>query len=194
MVDAFSVLRRDHEKVERTLASLEDGPNAGSGADQVELIARGRLTQQLMADESGHETIEHQCFWPVVRDRMPGGAALADEAASQEHEASQMLVQLGELRAWDDGFEKLLREFITAAREHVAFEETKVWPGLREALSAGEVNELGDSLVSAKEQVPTQPPAAGLARDVRAAPPARIAPRQSASAGGPAGAVPCPDV
>jgi hemerythrin-like domain-containing protein len=161
MVDAFSVLRRDHEKVERTLASLEDGPNAGSGADQVELIARGRLTQQLMADESGHETIEHQCFWPVVRDRMPGGAGLADEAASQEHEASQMLAQLGELRAWDDGFEKLLREFITAAREHVVFEETRVWPGLREALSAEEVNELGDSLVSAKEKVPTQPPAAG---------------------------------
>jgi hypothetical protein len=40
MVDAFGVLRRDHEKLERTLASLEEGPNAGSGADQVELIAR----------------------------------------------------------------------------------------------------------------------------------------------------------
>ncbi len=54
MVDAFGVLRRDHEKVERTLASLEDAPNAGSGADQVELIARRRLTQQLIVDESGH--------------------------------------------------------------------------------------------------------------------------------------------
>lgn len=55
MVDAFSVLRRDHEKVERALGALEDGPNAASGADQAELIAKGRLTQQLIADESGHE-------------------------------------------------------------------------------------------------------------------------------------------
>jgi hemerythrin-like domain-containing protein len=151
MVDAFSVLRRDHEKVERTLSSLEDGPNAGSGADQVELIARQRLTQQLIADESAHEAIEEQSFWPLVKDRMPGGAGLADEAAGQEHGATQVLQKLGTLQAWDDGFEQLLREFMAAIREHVAFEETKVWPGLREALSAEEVNDLGDRLLQAKE-------------------------------------------
>ncbi|MGN6680351.1 MAG: hemerythrin domain-containing protein [Streptosporangiaceae bacterium] len=151
MVDAFGVLRRDHEKLERTLASLEDGPNAGSGADQVELIARQRLTQQLIADESGHEAIEEQRFWPIVKDQMPGGAELADEALGQEHEANQVLGKLGTLQPWDDGFEQLLREVIAAVREHVAFEETKVWPGLREALSAQEVSDLGDKLMQAKE-------------------------------------------
>jgi len=151
MVDAFSVLRRDHEKVERTLASLEDGANAGSGADQVELIARRRLTQQLIADESAHEAIEARCFWPLVKDRMPGGAGLADEAVGQEHGATQTLQKLEALQAWDDGFEQLLREFMAAIRGHVAFEETKVWPGLREALSAEEVNDLGDRLLQAKE-------------------------------------------
>ena len=159
MVDAFGVLRRDHEKVERTLASLEDGPNAGSGADQVELVARRRLAQQLIADEAGHEAIEEQCFWPVVKDRMPGGAALAEAGISQEHDARQILRQLDGLQAWDDGFEKLLREFTTAAREHVTFEETKVWPGLREALSAEEVSELGDSLLKAREKASASPPA-----------------------------------
>jgi hemerythrin-like domain-containing protein len=151
MVDAFSVLRRDHEKVERTLASLEDAPNAGSGADQVELMARRRLTQQLIVDESGHQAIERQYFWPVVKDRMPGGTEIADEAIGQERQASEVLRRLEALQAWDEGFEQLLREFITAAREHVAFEETKVWPGLREALSAQEVSDLGDSLLQAKE-------------------------------------------
>ena len=159
MVDAFGVLRRDHEKVERALASLEDGPNAGSGADQVELIGRQRLTQQLIADESGHEAIEERCFWPVVRDQMPGGAELAGEALGQEQEAREALRKLRTLQPWDDGFEKLLREFIAAARDHVAFEETKVWPGLREALSAQEVSDLGDKLVQAKESLPARPPA-----------------------------------
>jgi anion-transporting ArsA/GET3 family ATPase len=37
----------------------------------------------------------------------------------------------------------------------VAFEETKVWPGLREALSTQEIGELGDSLVKAKEHAST---------------------------------------
>jgi hemerythrin-like domain-containing protein len=154
MADAFSVLRRDHEKVERMLAALEDGPNAGSGADQVELIARSRLTKQLAIDESRHEAIEERYFWPVVRDRLPGGDELADEAIGQEQEASQILDALARLEAWDDGFERLLREFIALARDHVAFEETKVWPVLREALSAQEVSDLGDSLVGAKENMP----------------------------------------
>jgi hemerythrin-like domain-containing protein len=145
--------------VERTLASLEDGPNAGSGADQVELVSRRRLAQQLIADEAGHEAIEEQCFWPVVKDQMPGGAALAEVGISQEHDARQILRQVDGLQAWDDGFEKLLREFTTAAREHVAFEETKVWPGLREALSAEEVSELGDNLVKAREKASASPPA-----------------------------------
>src|SRR5215813_7946830 len=151
MVDAFSVLRRDHEKVERTLATLEDAPNAGSGADQVELLARRRLIQQLIADENGHEAIEEQWLWPAVRQRMPGGSQLADEALGQERSAKRVLEQLGRLEAWDDGFEPLLREFSAAARDHVAFEEIKVWPGLREALSAQEVNELGDKLAQAKQ-------------------------------------------
>jgi hemerythrin-like domain-containing protein len=157
MPDAFGVLRRDHEKVERTLATLEDGPNAGSGADQVELMARGRLIQQLIADEAGHEAIEGQYFWPVVRERMPGGGALADHAITQEQAGRDVLGRLEKLEAWDDGFERLLREYVTAAREHVAFEETKVWPGLREALSTQEISELGDCLVKAKGQAPTRP-------------------------------------
>jgi hemerythrin-like domain-containing protein len=151
MADAFSVLRRDHEKVERALAALEDGPNAGSGADQGELLARRKLTQQLIIDEAGHEAIEEQHFWPVVRDRMPGGGELADEAVGQEQDARQVLDQLDKLEAWDDGFEKLLREFISAARDHVAFEETKVWPGLREALSTDEISDLAEQLMKAKE-------------------------------------------
>jgi hemerythrin-like domain-containing protein len=154
MADAFSVLRRDHEKVERTLAALEDGPNAGGGADQVELIARSRLAKQLVIDESRHEAIEQRHFWPVVRDRLPGGDELADAAIGQEMEAMQVLDALAKLEAWDDGFERLLREFTALARDHVAFEETTVWPVLREALSAQEVSDLGDSVVRAKEDTP----------------------------------------
>jgi anion-transporting ArsA/GET3 family ATPase len=85
---------------------------------------------------------------------MPGGAALADHAISQEQAGRDVLGRLEKLEAWDDGFERLLREYIMAAREHVAFEETKVWPGLREALGTQEIGELGDSLVKAKEHGP----------------------------------------
>ena len=85
---------------------------------------------------------------------MPGGSELAEEAIGQEHKARQVL-EAGRAAGLGRRFRELLREFIAAAREHVAFEETKVWPGLREALTAQEVGELGDSLMKAKEHTPT---------------------------------------
>ena len=150
MADAFTVLRRDHERVERMLTELEEGPNAAGGADQAQLIARRRLMQQLVADQSGHEAAEEQCLWPVVRERLPGGDVLADEAMGQEQGAKRALGQLDQLEAWDQGFEPLLRAFIAATREHVTFEETKVWPGLRQALSSEETDDLGDKLLKAR--------------------------------------------
>ena len=101
-------------------------------------MARRKLTQQLLIDESGHEAIEEQYFWPVVRDWMPGGRELADQAVGQEQEAKQVLDQLDRLEAWDDGFEKLLREFISAVRDHVTFEETKACRLARGAEHAGD--------------------------------------------------------
>ena len=45
-----------------------------------------------------------------------------------------MLADLDKLEAGDAEFEELLGKFIVAAREHIEFEETQVWP--RTALGA----------------------------------------------------------
>ena len=51
----------------------------------------------------------------------------------------------------------MLGQFITAGREHIAFEETRVWPGLRSALTSTEAEELGEKLEQAKKTAPTRP-------------------------------------
>jgi hypothetical protein len=92
-----------------------------------------------------------------VRDRLPDGGRLADEATGQEQEAKQVLARLDKSGADDPEFEGLLRQFITAGREHIAFEETRVWPGLRSALTSTEAEELGEKLEQAKKTAPTRP-------------------------------------
>ena len=96
-------------------------------------------------------------FWPTVRDRLPDGGRLADEATGQEQEAKQVLARLDKSGADDPEFEGLLGQFITAGREHIAFEETRVWPGLRSALTSTEAEELGGKLEQAKKTAPTRP-------------------------------------
>ena len=143
MTDAIELLRCDHNEVKRLLAALETGP----------ALADGGLVAQLVMAESGHEAIEEQYFWPLVRRRVQNGPRLADEAVSQEQEAKRLLGLL-EKHGSD---EALLRQIIAISRAHIDFEETQVWPGVRLALSEQELGDLGAQLEQAKRLAPTRP-------------------------------------
>lgn len=157
MADAFEVLRADHATVEQMLAALETSPGHAAGAGSTVLAARKEVAQRLVIDSSKHEAAEEQYFWPAVRERLPDGGALADQAIAQEQEAKEVLARLDKLDADNDEFDQLMTEFIPAARAHIEFEETRVWPSLRGALSSAEAQELGEKLSTAKERVPTRP-------------------------------------
>jgi hemerythrin-like domain-containing protein len=157
MPNVFEVLSQDHEQVKQMLTEFEAGPAATTGASERELTLRTKMAEQLIIDESRHEAAEEMYFWPAVRERIPGGGQFADTAISQEQEAKQVLARLDKLDAGNPEFEALLGEFIAAAREHIAFEETQVWPALRSALTGPEAAELGDKIAQAKKTAPTRP-------------------------------------
>ena len=141
MTDAIELLRCGHDEVRRLLSALEDGP------------AEEGLVAQLVIAASGHEAIEEQHFWPLVRRRVQNGPRLADEAVSQEQDAKRLLDLLE--RSGPD--EALLRQVIAVIRAHIDFEETQVWPGVRLALSEQELGDLGAQLEQAKRLAPTRP-------------------------------------
>lgn len=139
------------------LSELESGPTAATGADPGQLQLRKNMTEQLIIEESKHEAVEEEYFWPAVRERLPDGHELADEAIHQEQDAKVLLDRLDRLDAADEEFELLLSTIIADAREHIAFEETRVWPGLRRALSQEQADELGQKLEQGKKIAPTRP-------------------------------------
>jgi hemerythrin superfamily protein len=154
MPNVFDVLRKDHEEVLRVLAELEAGP-AAVGGDQRAL--REKMVEQLIIEESKHEAVEEEYFWPAVRDRVPDGDRLADHAVEQEQAAKQVLNDLIGVKADDPKFQQLLATFIADGREHIGYEETNVWPELRKVLSAEEADELGTKLEQGKKLAPTRP-------------------------------------
>jgi hypothetical protein len=157
MADVFVVLAQDHAEVQDMLTELEKGPARATGAGQDQLALRKKMTEQLIIEESRHEALEEMYFWPVVRDHLPDGDALAGQATGQEQEARQVLARLDKLDAGDAEFEKLLGTFTGAAREHIEFEETRVWPGLRTALNTERAAELGAQIADGKKTAPTRP-------------------------------------
>jgi hemerythrin-like domain-containing protein len=156
MADVFEVLGADHEDVKGMLTVLEESANHTDASDAVQR-ARKDVAQFLVIDSSRHEAAEEQYFWPAVRDRLGDGNELADEAIGQETEAKQILDRLDKLDSRDAEFDGLLAKFIPAARQHIQFEETRVWPGLRQALSTDEAQELGEKIQKAEDKGPTRP-------------------------------------
>jgi hemerythrin-like domain-containing protein len=155
--DVFELLERDHEEVRHMMSELERGPTAATGADETQLAARKKLAEHLVIEESKHEAVEQEYFWPAVREHVRGGDRLADTGIDQEQRAKKLLDRLDRYGAPDDEFEKLLATFIADAREHIAFEETRVWPELRKTISAAHARELGAKLEQAKKLAPTRP-------------------------------------
>jgi hypothetical protein len=157
MLSVFDVLGRDHLEVQRMLAELETGPTWASGATAPHLALRKKMVEELIIEESKHEAAEEMHFWPVVRERLPNGNELADHAIGQEQEGKVVLDLLDKLDASQPEFEDVLTRFIKAGREHIAYEETVVWPPLAVALSAQDAADLGSKIEQAKKSAPTRP-------------------------------------
>jgi hemerythrin-like domain-containing protein len=180
MAEVFEVLARDHAEVKQMLAELEAGPTAYSGASSKDLPKRKKMVERLVIEESKHEALEEMYFWPAVREKLPDGDKLADTAIGQEQEGKEVLDKLDKLDAGDAEFEKLVTKFIKAGRKHITYEETQVWPPLRNALSAEDASEIGAKIEQGKKTAPTRPhprtpPSPGVLKT--AGPPAAAADR-----------------
>jgi hypothetical protein len=157
MPDVFTVLGQDHAEVKQMLDELENGPTRVSGASTAQLQDRKQLAQALIIAESKHEAVEEEFFWPVVRDLSGDGAELARQGTRQEQDAKIALDRLDEADPADDEFEVLVTAAIRDGRAHIAFEEERVWPRLREVLNPAGAEHLGEQLMRGKDTAPTRP-------------------------------------
>jgi hemerythrin-like domain-containing protein len=155
LTNAIELLGRDHDEIRRLLIALETTPVPSVGAGRHDPCEA--LTEQLVIVESGHEAIEEEYFWPLVRRRVQNGPRLAEEALGQEQELKQVLCALVKHGPGHREFEALIRQFTAIGRAHIDFEETQVWPGVRLALSEQELDELGTHLEQGKRLAPTRP-------------------------------------
>lgn len=164
-MDALSFLRADHESVLGMLEVLDGAPR-GDGAQQSGL---GTMVTNLVIAESQHEAVEEQLFWPAVRAALDDGDHLADHAIAQEEAGKQLLQELENGHPGEPEFHRALEEFIAAAREHISYEETIVWPPFAAAVGTEELEKLGDRMQAAKKIAPTRPhpnaPSGGLAQN-----------------------------
>jgi hemerythrin superfamily protein len=157
-VDAITLLVQDHRSVTALWQQARaQGPNAA-------------LVDEIIRRLSVHDGIEKQVLYPVVRDRVAGGQAMA-ERSLREHQAVEELLAAVERTDLDSADAmRLLGETMDNVAEHVAEEEAQIFPALEAALDPQELVLLGEQLRAAKAIAPTHPhpasPNEGLAGKV----------------------------
>lgn len=157
MPDVFEVLGADHSQLQRLLSELDVGSDRATDLPDAEQQIRAELSAELVSEAARHEAVEHQYFWPAVRDRLPAGDELSAHATAQEAGAVDALAKLDRLCPGDPDFENLVAKLTPATVEHIGFEEDHVWPLLRAVLSAADAEQLGEMLIDGKKTAPTRP-------------------------------------
>lgn len=166
-MNVFDVLCRDHERMRQLANRLTGGKGDPPGSPR----EQHKLAERLVMEGSAHEAIEEQFFWPVVRDRLEGGDALASAGIQQEMGARNLLHELNRMKAGNQHFMTIVFSIASHLRSHATYEEVQIWPKLELALDRADLESIGNAMEAARKLAPTRPhphtpPVAGLLRTV----------------------------
>ncbi|MBA2524390.1 MAG: hemerythrin domain-containing protein [Pyrinomonadaceae bacterium] len=141
-MDAFKLLKSDHEKVAGILEKLE-------GTTERALKTREELFTQLKTELDIHAGIEEKIFYPVLEKAEESRDITLE--AFEEHRLVKQL--LGELEAEAKDDEKWTAKFTVLKEQiehHVEEEEGEMFKKARKVLSKEEIEELGARMEKAK--------------------------------------------
>lgn len=140
-MDAFQLLKADHEKV----AQLFDQLESASGRAKLQVFEQIRTELEL------HTLIEETYFYPAL-EKPKQTHDLTLEAYEEHDVVKNLLQELSGTRNPNDEWEaqaKVLRENV---EHHVEEEENELFPKAQQVLSEDEVEELGDQMAAEKQR------------------------------------------
>jgi len=140
-MDAISLLKNDHRKVEKIFSEIEKGNGN-----------RAQLFKELVTELTVHAEIEEKLFYPAAKDADPTKDLVLE--AYEEHKQVKMV--LGDLEKADKNTEHWmagLKVLMEDVQHHVKEEENELFPKVKDkVLSKQQLEELGTQLEQLKMQ------------------------------------------
>ena len=143
--DVAQIIARDHRKLEALFAQLESDHGD-----------RRRLVNQVIGDLAAHSAAEEQLLYPAVRDMVPGGGAMADQAIAEHKAIKEELARLEQGEPGQQDFENALTAVMDHVRTHVPQEENELLPALRMVIGEEGMRELGPLFEQVEGTIPTR--------------------------------------
>ncbi|HEY2703163.1 MAG TPA: hemerythrin domain-containing protein [Candidatus Dormibacteraeota bacterium] len=147
--DAIALLKADHDKVKEMFEKYGTlGDRAIAGKQEL----AGRICRELTV----HAWIEEQVFYPRVRE---AGRKIEDEVLEgleEHHLIKHAVTELEPLTADNERYDAKVEVLKELVEHHVDEEEADMFPRVRRALDAGELEELGAAMEAARATAPTR--------------------------------------
>jgi hypothetical protein len=143
-MDAFELLKKDHEKVSGIFEKLDATTERG-------VKTREELFTQLKQELDVHTRIEEEIFYPVLKEAKET-EELTLEAYEEHNVVKQLLSELEELPKDDETWGAKLTVLKENVEHHVEEEEGELFDGAREVLSREQIEELGTQMEAAKRE------------------------------------------
>jgi hypothetical protein len=149
-MNAISLLTQDHRNVETLFKRFQT-----AGDDRAE---KRRIADKVIEQLSIHAELEEQFFYPAVKAKLDETDDVV-EAIEEHHVAKVALWELERLPAAAPNFDAKVRVMSELIGHHLEEEEGDggLFAQARKALTAKELNELGDRMKRARATVPSRP-------------------------------------
>ena len=138
-MDAFSLLKADHQKVAGLFKQLE------SASGQRKL----RVFEQIKTELELHTQIEEKIFYPALEEPEETHD-LTLEAYEEHNVVKKLLQELGRARTANEEWEAKAKVLQENVEHHVEEEENELFPKAEAALGDEEIERLGERLEMAK--------------------------------------------
>ncbi len=139
-LDAITLLKQDHRKVEDLFEEYEGSENA---------TEKGKIASKICLELRVHAKIEEELLYPPAHDEIDED--LVDEAIIEHAGAKDLIAQIEGMKPSErfyDAKVKVLSEYI---KHHVKEEEKEMFPKLRS--SDLDLKELGSQLLARKTEL-----------------------------------------
>jgi len=143
-MNAFELLKQDHEKVSGLFEKLEPTTERG-------VKTREELFTQLKQELDVHAKIEETILYPVLKEAQET-EDITLEAYEEHNVVKQLLAELDELPKDDETWGAKLTVLKENVEHHVEEEEGEMFKKARKVLSEEQIEELGTRMEAAKQQ------------------------------------------
>jgi hypothetical protein len=148
VMNAFELLKKDHEKVSGIFEKLDATTERG-------VKTREELFTQLKTELDIHAQIEEQILYPVLKEASET-KDITLEAYEEHAVVKQLLAELEEMPKDDESWGAKLTVLKENVEHHVEEEEGEMFRDARKVLSADQIEDIGNRLQAAKEQKKAQ--------------------------------------